>query len=85
MGELRTPHPSSPPAIHITLLHCSPVLLVRKAAAKRRETGDGRYYAALEKSSQHWRDRIRRILGRPFKVLFLEPLLLVLTIYMSVS
>ena len=80
-----TPPPYLPLEIHLTLLHCSPVLLARKAAAKRRETGDERYHAVLERQSQHWTAQVRRILGRPFKVLFLEPLLLVLTIYMSVS
>ena len=84
MRELRYASPSLASATHLTLLHCRPVLLVRKAAAKRRETGDKRYYAALERRSQHWTAQIRRVLGRPFKVLFLEPLLLVLTIYMSV-
>src|SRR5260370_32084323 len=66
-------------------MRCSPVLLVRKAAAKRRATGDKRYQASLERQNVHWKARFQRVLGRPFKVLFLEPVLIVLTIYMSVS
>lgn len=63
----------------------APVLLVRKAEAIRQKTGDERYTAALERQNTHWSVRLRTVLGRPFKIMFLEPLLLVLTLYMSVS
>jgi len=63
----------------------APVLLVKKAQAIRKETGDERFTAALEMQNTHWRVRLQTVLGRPFKVMFLEPLLLVLSLYMSVS
>jgi MFS family permease len=63
----------------------APVLLVKKAQTIRETTGDERFTAALERQSTHWRARLRTVLGRPFKIMFLEPLLLVLTLYMSVS
>jgi MFS family permease len=63
----------------------APVLLVKKAQAIRKETGDERFTAALERHDTHWRVRLQTVLGRPFKVMFLEPVLIVLTLYMSVS
>jgi MFS family permease len=62
----------------------APVLLVKKARTIRKETGDERFTAALERQHTHWRARLQAALGRPFKIMFLEPLLLVLTLYMSV-
>jgi MFS family permease len=62
----------------------APVLLVKKAKALRKETGDKRFTAALERQNIHWRAQLRAVLGRPFKIMFLEPLLMVLTFYMSV-
>ena len=63
----------------------APVLMIRKAQAIRKQTGDERFTAALERQNTRWSARLRTVLGRPFKVMFLEPLLLVLTLYMSVS
>lgn len=54
------------------------------ARERRRNTGDERYYAALETNSLKFADRIEAILARPFKILFQEPMLFVLTLYMSV-
>lgn len=50
----------------------------------RKNTGDKRYYAAMETNSMTFVDRLEAILARPFKILFQEPILFVLTIYMSV-
>ena len=62
-----------------------PILLVKKAQAKRKETGDERYYAPMEKIKLPISKRLEKILGRPFKVLFAEPMLMAITLYMSVS
>ncbi|KAF8140369.1 major facilitator superfamily domain-containing protein [Boletus edulis] len=60
-----------------------PTLLVKMAQERRRTTGDERYYAAMEKDSKKFADRVEAILARPFKILFQEPMLFVLTIYLS--
>ncbi|KAG9314264.1 major facilitator superfamily domain-containing protein [Chiua virens] len=60
-----------------------PVLLLKAAREKRRNTGDERYYAAMETTSMKFKDRLEAILALPFKVLFQEPILMALTIYMS--
>ncbi|KAH9942618.1 MFS general substrate transporter [Amylocystis lapponica] len=60
-----------------------PVLAVKRARQKRKETGDDRYWAPLERNTQKLGPRIRTTLGRPFKVLFREPMLMALTVYMS--
>ncbi|KZT54325.1 MFS general substrate transporter [Calocera cornea HHB12733] len=60
-----------------------PMLLTKKAKAIRKRTGDSRYYSALERADAHWQARVSNILLRPFKVLFLEPMLIFITIYMS--
>jgi MFS family permease len=61
----------------------APILLVKKARTIREETGDMRFTAALERQNTRWRARLQTVLGRPFKVLFLEPLIIVLTLYQS--
>ncbi|KZO92337.1 MFS general substrate transporter [Calocera viscosa TUFC12733] len=60
-----------------------PILLSNKAKATRLSTGDSRYYSALERADTHWKARVSNILARPFKILFLEPMLIFITIYMS--
>ncbi|KAG8921875.1 hypothetical protein FRC01_014798, partial [Tulasnella sp. 417] len=61
----------------------APVIHSRKAARKRQETGDERYFSKLEAQDVHWKQRMENILGRPFKVLFIEPMLIAITLYMS--
>ncbi|KAI0031996.1 MFS general substrate transporter [Vararia minispora EC-137] len=61
----------------------APVLLARKAARIRKDTGDARYRAPLETSSAPLAQRANRVLATPFRVLFREPVLIALTIYMS--
>jgi len=63
----------------------SPVLLIQKAKEMRQRTGDERYYAAMELQNLTFAQRIEGILARPFKILFNEPMLIALTMYMSVS
>ena len=63
----------------------APVILKHKAERLRKETGDNRYYAPIEMNKQPLGRRLYKILALPFKVLFQEPVLMALTIYMSVS
>ncbi|KAF7347942.1 putative mfs-multidrug-resistance transporter [Mycena venus] len=52
-------------------------------AGKRKETGDSRFCAPAETIHLSAWERANNILGRPFKILFLEPMLLAITLYMS--
>ncbi|KAG2075030.1 polyamine transporter 1 [Suillus decipiens] len=61
----------------------SPVLLAKKAKEIRKRTGDERYHAAIESQNMTLSQRVESILARPFKVLFREPMLIALTLYMS--
>ena len=62
-----------------------PVLLARKAQRMRKETGDERYYAPIEVRNVPIGRRLYNILAMPFKILFLEPMLIAITVYQSVS
>ncbi|KIK81209.1 hypothetical protein PAXRUDRAFT_833010 [Paxillus rubicundulus Ve08.2h10] len=60
-----------------------PVLLVRKAEQLRKSTGDDRYHAPMELQSASFVERLEIVVARPFKILFLEPMLIAITLYMS--
>jgi MFS family permease len=60
-----------------------PVLLVRKAERMRKETGDSRYYAPKEANKPDMRRRLYNIVAMPFKILFLEPMLIAIVVYQS--
>ncbi|KAI5990857.1 MFS general substrate transporter [Pisolithus orientalis] len=60
-----------------------PIILVHKARDVRKRTGDNRYYAPFELRKLSFAQRIESILARPFKVLFSEPMLMAITVYMS--
>lgn len=62
-----------------------PVLLARKAKRIRKETGDNRYYAPKEVDKPDIGLRLYNILAVPFKILFLEPMLIAIVVYQSVS
>lgn len=62
----------------------SPTLTVRLAKQKRKETGDNRYWAPLERNSLSGKEKAKQIIARPFQVLIHEPMLIAITIYMSV-
>jgi hypothetical protein len=62
-----------------------PVLLARKAERIRKETGDNRYYAPKEVDKPDIGRRLYNILAMPFKILFLEPMLIAIVVYQSVS
>ncbi|KAG8938324.1 hypothetical protein FRC04_009079, partial [Tulasnella sp. 424] len=61
----------------------APIIQKKKAARMRKETGDQRYFSELEAQDMHWKQRMETVLGRPFKVLFMEPMLIAITLYMS--
>lgn len=52
----------------------------------RLQTGDDRYYAPKERENKKSiTKRLEHTVARPFKILFLEPMLIAITVYMSVS
>ncbi|KAL1707414.1 major facilitator superfamily domain-containing protein [Schizophyllum commune] len=61
----------------------APVILKRKAERLRKETGDDRYYALIETNKISFTKRLEHIVARPFRIMFTEPMLLAVTIYMS--
>ena len=63
----------------------SPIILVKRAQKLRKDTGDDRYWAPLEKNKVALVPHIKRVLSRPFIVLAREPMLVAITLYMSVS
>lgn len=65
--------------------HCRPVILAQKARHLRHDTGEERWWAPLEKQGLSFSQRVQRILGTPFKMLFQEPMLFAINLYMSVS
>jgi hypothetical protein len=71
-------------AIVLIQLTFSPLLLARKAQQKREETGDLGYYAPFERQEWPIRARVYHVLVRPWVIFFQEPMLVSLTLYMSV-
>lgn len=63
----------------------APTIQTRKAARKRKETGNNNWYSELEAQDLRFGERIERILTKPFKVLVSEPMLIAVALYMSVS
>lgn len=62
----------------------APIILVEKAKRLRKETGNQSYYAPLEKQDKvNFSKRLEHILARPFVLLFQEPMLAAITVYMS--
>jgi len=61
-----------------------PVILVKKAKDLRAKTGDQRYKAPLEMSTgASLAKTVGQILGRPWKIFVFEPMLIIITLYMS--
>ena len=58
---------------------------MQRAKKIRKETGDNRYWAPLERKKLTFAQRIEQTLLRPFKIFFKEPMLIAVTLYMSVS
>ena len=61
------------------------VILARKAAKLRKDTGDDRYWAPMDKNKMPFLQTAKKIGGMSFLLLVREPVLLALTVYMSVS
>ncbi|KAK3381349.1 major facilitator superfamily domain-containing protein [Podospora didyma] len=61
-----------------------PVLLKRKAHRIRKETGDERWKAPMEKSSRSVTKTVAYSLLRPFQILISEPMCLILDIYSAI-
>ncbi|KAL5636342.1 hypothetical protein ACGC1H_004977 [Rhizoctonia solani] len=61
----------------------APIILKQRAEKLRKSTGDDRFYSAIERANLHWKKRLENILGRPFIMLFREPMLFAVTLYMS--
>jgi len=61
-----------------------PRLAALAAQRKRKETGDKRYYAPIEHRNTPFSQRLQDILEKPFKILFLEPMLFAIAVYQSV-
>lgn len=61
-----------------------PVLLKRKAQKIRKETDDARWKAPIEKSNKSIRRTVALSLLRPFQLLVLEPMCLILDLYAAI-
>ncbi|WVR09419.1 hypothetical protein IAU60_006486 [Kwoniella sp. DSM 27419] len=61
----------------------APKILAIKAKKLRKETGESRWYAPLERADHSWKARVNDILFKPFIILALEPMLMAVTLYMS--
>ncbi|KAI5121794.1 hypothetical protein M0805_009786 [Coniferiporia weirii] len=62
----------------------APAIMVSKAKAMRVKTGDDKYYAPLEAEvKKSFMRRLEEIVARPFRILFQEPMLIAITVYMS--
>ncbi|KAF8315819.1 MFS general substrate transporter [Clavulina sp. PMI_390] len=60
-----------------------PFLLGRKAAQKRKETGDDRWYAPIETRQVPMAQTVANILIKPWKIFFMEPILIAINIYVA--
>ncbi|KAK3384507.1 putative multidrug protein [Lasiosphaeria ovina] len=61
-----------------------PVLLQRKAEKLRKETGDNRWRAPIEKTTRSMTKTLGYALLRPFQILIMEPMCLILDVYSAV-
>ncbi|KAL4998589.1 major facilitator superfamily domain-containing protein [Aspergillus recurvatus] len=60
-----------------------PVLLQRRAAKLRKETGNQNLYAFLDHHKPTFGDIVRKYLFRPVQMLMLEPILILITLYLA--
>ena len=61
----------------------APVLLQRRAARLRRETRNWAYHSILDEYRPTWNDIFVKYLLRPIKMLFQEPILFLVTLYVA--
>ena len=62
----------------------APTLLARRAKKMRAKTGDARFVTEADLDTRPLGQRMRLFLVRPFQLLFLEPIVLFISLYMSV-
>ncbi|KAI5298407.1 hypothetical protein KEM55_003434, partial [Ascosphaera atra] len=62
----------------------TPTLLKKRAKKMRKETGDQTYVTEQELDSRPMGEKLRIVLLRPFQLLILEPIVLFISLYMSV-
>jgi multidrug resistance protein len=62
----------------------APTLLARRAKKMRKETGNSNFVTELDLDLRPFVERLRVFLIRPFQLLFLEPIVLFISVYMSV-
>ncbi|KAI9734518.1 MAG: Citrinin biosynthesis cluster MFS transporter mrr1 [Cirrosporium novae-zelandiae] len=61
----------------------APLILTRRAARLRYTTKNYAYHSVAEESPLNLKNLVEKYLKRPFKMLFLEPILVLITMYMS--
>jgi multidrug resistance protein len=62
----------------------TPTLLARRAKKLRKETGDDKFVTEQDLDMRPFVDRLLLFLVRPFQLLFLEPIVFFISLYMSV-
>ncbi|CAL5871434.1 uncharacterized protein PFLUO_LOCUS5684 [Penicillium psychrofluorescens] len=62
----------------------APILLKKRAAKLRKTEGDPKFVTETELDARPLADKMRVILLRPFQLLILEPIVLLIAVYMSV-
>jgi len=62
----------------------APVLLTRRAKKLRTDTGNDKYVTEADLDLRPFFERLRLFLIRPFQLLFLEPIVFFISVYMSV-
>lgn len=62
----------------------TPSLLAKRAKKMRKETGDDKYVTEEDLDKRPFSERISIFLLRPFQLLFLEPIVFFISLYMSV-
>jgi multidrug resistance protein len=62
----------------------APTLLSRRADKLRKETGDDKFVTEQDLDKRPFAQRMKVFLVRPFQLLFLEPIVLFISLYMSV-
>lgn len=62
----------------------APKILARRAKKMRKESGDDKYVSETDLETRPLSERAKIFLLRPFQLLFLEPIVLLISLYMSV-
>lgn len=62
----------------------TPTLLSKRAAKMRKETGDDKYVTEEDLDLRPFLERVKLFMYRPMQLLFLEPIVLFISLYMSV-